>query len=149
VIVPLMRHAGWVRVNPVVAKRIMLVVAVLGAFLPWATLGDYRATGTSTTQGMIVLLAAGIGLLLTFSTPVDPKARTFEFVLVACAVLAPTYYYVRTFTGSDRPPGLSPGYGLFLCLPAGVVWLGWFLWGSRGTTRYRKRRPPRRLDDWG
>lgn len=148
-IAPWVRHAGRVRFHPVVAKRAVLVVAVLGAFLPWATFGDYRATGTSTTQGMIVLLAAGIGLLLTFSAPVDPKARTFELVLVASAVLAPAWYYVRTFTGSDRPPGLSPGFGLLMCLPTGVIWLGWFLWGSRGTTRYRKPRPPRRLDDWG
>lgn len=135
--------------DPVVLKRIVLGVAVFGAFLPWATLGDLRVTGTSTTQGMIVLIAAAIGLLLTFSTPADPKARTFEFVLVASAAIAPAYYYLRTFAAGEQLPGISPGYGLLMCLPAGLIWLGWFCWDSRGTTRYRKQRPPRRLDDWG
>lgn len=135
--------------TPVVIKRVVLVLAVFGSFMPWLTLGPARLTGTSTTEGMITLLAAGIGLLLTFSAPIDPKAKTFELVIVLAAAICPALFYLNNFTGGDEFGGADPGYGLLICIPTSLVWLGFFLWESRRSPRYRRNRPPRRLDDWG
>lgn len=135
--------------TPVVIKRVVLALAAFGSFMPWVTLGPARVTGTSTTEGMLTLVAAGIGLLLTFSTPVDPKAKTFELVIVLTAVVCPALFYLNNFSGNDELAVADPGFGLLICIPASLVWLGFFLWGSRRSPRYRRNRPPRRLDDWG
>ncbi len=136
--------------TPVVAKRVALVIAVLGSFLPWLDLGSFNAGGKSFVEGAIVMWAALIGLLISFTRPIDPRARTFEVVLAALTLGAPGWFYVDTFTRGGDGFGGSPGYGLFLCAAAGAFWLAWLAWDYRRVGGHvRRQRPPRRLDDWG
>ena len=131
--------------QPLVIKRILTGVTAFGALLPWVSVDSVAITGTSQVEGKASLLAGLLGLFLTFSTPTDPRARTFEAVLAGAALVGAGWFWFDNF-GRGHIEGFSPGYGLVLC---GAAALGWSVFLA---VDYRRavggRRRPRGSRDW-
>jgi hypothetical protein len=136
-----------VRVNlqPLVIKRILTGATAFGALLPWVSVGPVSITGTSQVEGKLALLAGLLGLFLTFSSPADPRARTFEAVLAGAALLGSGWFWFDNF-GRSRVEGFSAGYGLLLCAAAALGWSVLLVWDSRRATGGTRR--PRGSRDW-
>ncbi|MGQ0845573.1 MAG: hypothetical protein ACT4QF_15735 [Sporichthyaceae bacterium] len=85
-------RAELVNVQPIVVKRVALGAAALGSFLPWVDIGEGNLAGRGFTQGSIVMIATLVGLLVSFSPPADPRARTFETVIGVGSLAAALYF---------------------------------------------------------
>lgn len=131
--------------HPLVIKRLLTGATALGALLPWVSAGPIAITGTSGVEGKLALLAGLLGLFLTFSSPTDPRARTFEAVLAGAAVLASGWFWFDNF-GRSHFEGFSPGYGLLVCFAGAVGWSGWLAWDHRRAVGRNRR--PRGTRDW-
>jgi hypothetical protein len=131
--------------QPLVIKRILTGATAFGALLPWVTFGSAVVTGTSVVEGKLALLAGLLGLFISFSPPADPRARTFEAVLAAAAVLGPGWFWFDNF-GRTHFSGYSAGYGLLLCFAAAVGWSAWLVWDYRRSVGGTRR--PRGSRDW-
>jgi hypothetical protein len=134
-----------VNLQPLVIKRILTGATAFGALLPWVSVGPVAITGTSQVEGKVALLAGLLGLFLTFSPPVDPRARTFEAVLAGAALLGSGWFWFDTF-GRSRVEGFSAGYGLLLCMAAALGWSVLLALDHRRATKNSRR--PRGPRDW-
>jgi hypothetical protein len=136
---------GGVSLHPVVIKRLLTGATALGALLPWVSSGPIVISGTSAMEGKLALLAGLLGLFISFSPPIDPRARTFDAVLAGAALLGCAWFWEENF-GRSHLPSQSTGYGLLLCAASAAGWSVWIAWDHQRSVGRNRR--PRGSRDW-
>lgn len=122
---------------PWIATLIAAGAAILGALLPWASLGVLSAAGTD-GDGMITLLLGVAAGIVAIAARYAVTAWSIVAIATGALVVAVAVYDINEVTSTAGVLGIEPsvGSGLWITLLAGLV-----LGGSGIVALVRKRRP--------